>query len=580
MTQTYKIHIHNRNYLSWDICDATFLTPYTPTFELHPLENKLFTDHVFEFNHQNKPSILHSPVRTGPPIPAVLVLDKNKTYGREKKQNKGNARPLFKCVPNDIRLPPFLVPYEIKHIGFSKVFTNLYVLIQYEHWDDKHPFAKLTNTIGPVNVLPNFYEYQLFCKGLHTSIQPFHKHVSQTIGTQSHDQLIETILQKHPTIEDRTTWNVFTIDPKDCQDFDDAISLVTLENQQQMLSIYISNVSLWMDTFELWSSFSKRIATIYLPDKKRPMLPTLLSDCLCSLQANTRRFAFAMDLIIEHETIQSIQFRNVLIQVSNNFEYEEPALLSFPKYREILHLTHQLSKQYKYVTNIRDSHDVVTYFMICINYECAKKLLTHKTGIFRSTVLRSTPPYNVPDHVPDDVRKFIQVWTSTTGQYIDGSVETLNTHHELLEVDAYIHMSSPIRRLVDLLNMIQFQRTTQMVELSNAAYSFYDQRLCDLENINTTMRSIKKVQCDCAMLNACENNPSMMDQAHIGYVFDKRKKHDGLHQYTVYLPDIALFSRITTREDMDEFSSQSFKLYLFHDESNFTRKIRLQLQQN
>jgi hypothetical protein len=94
------------------------------------------------------------------------------------------------------------------------------------------------------------------------------------------------------------------------------------------------------------------------------------------------------------------------------------------------------------------------------------------------------------------------------------------------------------------------------------------------------MRLIKKVQCDCAMLDACENNPTMMDQAHIGYVFDKMTKHDGLYQYTVYLPDIALFSRITTREDMDEFSSRACKLYLFHDEANFTRKIRLQLQQN
>ena len=34
----------------------------------------------------------------------------------------------------------------------------------------------------------------------------------------------------------------------------------------------------------LWRSFTKRVSTIYLPDKKRPMLPTILSDCLCSLQ--------------------------------------------------------------------------------------------------------------------------------------------------------------------------------------------------------------------------------------------------------------------------------------------------------
>ena len=30
--------------------------------------------------------------------------------------------------------------------------------------------------------------------------------------------------------------------------------------------------------------------------------------------------------------------------------------------------------------------------------------------------------------------------------------------HEILNMDNYIHMTSPIRRLVDLLNMIRFQQ--------------------------------------------------------------------------------------------------------------------------
>ena len=42
-----------------------------------------------------------------------------------------------------------------------------------------------------------------------------------------------------------------------------------------------------------------RISTIYLPDKKRPMLPTILSDCLCSLQANKNRIAFVLDIKLE-----------------------------------------------------------------------------------------------------------------------------------------------------------------------------------------------------------------------------------------------------------------------------------------
>ena len=46
-----------------------------------------------------------------------------------------------------MRLPSFLVPYEIKNMGFSKVLTNLYVTINYDNWEEKHPRAKLDNVI-------------------------------------------------------------------------------------------------------------------------------------------------------------------------------------------------------------------------------------------------------------------------------------------------------------------------------------------------------------------------------------------------------------------------------------------------
>jgi exoribonuclease R len=49
------------------------------------------------------------------------------------------------------------------------------------------------------------------------------------------------------------------------------------------ISIYISNVPLWMEELDLWNSFSERISTIYLPDRKRPMMPLALSNCVCSL---------------------------------------------------------------------------------------------------------------------------------------------------------------------------------------------------------------------------------------------------------------------------------------------------------
>ena len=60
-----------------------------------------------------------------------------------------------------------------------------------------------------------------------------------------------------------------------------------------------------MDYLNLWSSFSKRISSIYLPDKKRSMLPTILSDCLCSLKEKENKICFVLDIYYdEHNEIK------------------------------------------------------------------------------------------------------------------------------------------------------------------------------------------------------------------------------------------------------------------------------------
>lgn len=574
----FKIHVNDRSYNSWEVFDTNKFDKVE--ISINPLENKLFSNDVFTIDN-NKVNLLHSSIRTGPSMPGVLILDGNKTYGRERKLAKNKVgRLLYKCIPDDIRLPAFLVPYEIKNMGFSKVFKNLYVTINFEDWEDKHPRAKLDNVIGPVDILDNFYEYQLYCKSLNSSIQKFQKDASKSLESKSlesksHDGIIQTIISKYPNIQDRSNqqfWNIITIDPLNSQDFDDGFSIVERADGVKQLSVYISNVTIWMDVLNLWDSFSRRISTIYLPDKKRPMLPTILSDCLCSLQENVRRVAFVMDVFIKENEIIDIQFCNAVIKVSHNYVYEDVKLLSNQRYHDILEVTENLSKKYKYINNVRNSHELVCYLMILMNYHCAKELIKHKTGVFRSTIIKRE--FSVPDTLPEEVGKFIKIWNSASGQYIDGS-EIVDTRHELLDVDAYIHITSPIRRLVDLLNMIKFQSTLGIIHLSENSVKFYEKWLNEIDYINTTMRSIRKVQCDCSLLDLCNNSPEIMEKEYDGYLFDKIYRNDGLYQYIVFLPDLKLSSRITLREDVDNFSSKKFKLYLFNDEEKFKRKIRL-----
>ena len=112
-------------------------------------------------------------------------------------------------------------------------------------------------------------------------------------------EIIENIISKYGII-DRRNQTCYSIDNSDTIEFDDAFSLWKETKadgkEYQTLSVYISNVSFWMEELELWNAFSQRIATIYLPDQKRPMLPTILSDCICSLKKGEPRIVFTMDI--------------------------------------------------------------------------------------------------------------------------------------------------------------------------------------------------------------------------------------------------------------------------------------------
>ena len=82
-----------------------------------------------------------------------------------------------------------------------------------------------------------------------------------------------------------------------------------------------------MDILELWDSFSQRISTIYLPNRKRPMLPTILSDAICSLQENRIRFAFTLDLVFNKEyELLDYSYQNTCIRVRKNYKYETDEL--------------------------------------------------------------------------------------------------------------------------------------------------------------------------------------------------------------------------------------------------------------
>jgi exoribonuclease R len=573
----YTIEIKDRLYSEWVIYQSNDETKEPVNIYVPPTDHKLFNGDMFITNKNHTIELISSTVRSSI-IPGVIILKGNKTYGRHT-----NGKFLYKCIPDDSKIPSFLVPYEMKHMGFSKVFTNLYVTIVFAEWTQKHPTGVIHQLIGEVDELVNFYEYQLYCKNLNASLQKFTKNTLKSF--KQYPELTDYICEKNPNIEDRTDWKVFSIDPEGSVDFDDAFSIRQNTNANgesiTQLSIYIANVTLWIDALQLWQDFTNRVSTIYLPDKKRTMLPTLLSDNLCSLQSKCSRFAFTVDIFISDVTneIYEINYLNTKVKLYKNYVYEEPKLLEDKEYKMLkLRVENVLSPKHQYMDKIADSHDVVQYLMIFMNYYCAKELLSHKNGIFRSVVVKPSTNTSNLDKLPEDVSKFLKMIQSFSGKYIDIKKTDEPIRHDMMNMDAYIHITSPIRRLVDLLNMIQIQKNMGLVELSSEAMLFLKSWRKNIDLINEQTRSIKKVQTDCNLLHLCSTTPELLEKIHEGYAFSKKAKtqEQDLDEYSVYLPELKLTTRVFTNTPIELYEKRNYKLYLFDNEEKFKKKIRVQ----
>ena len=150
--------------------------------------------------------------------------------------------------------------------------------------------------------------------------------------------------------------------------------------------------------------------------------------------------------------------------------------------------------------------------------------------------------------------------------------------HDIMQLKVYIHITSPIRRLVDMLNQMMLMKSFDLINnYSDDAKEFLDKWLLKMEYINNSVRSIRKIQTECNILCKCINEPDILKNIHNGVIFDKIKKNDGTFNYMVYLQDIKMLCRYITPIEVKNYSKAKFMLFVFHNEDKFKKKIRIQL---
>jgi len=506
-----------------------------------------------EHNHIPSPEQRHS-------IPGVLHYDRQ--------VRKIGKKTVYECVPDDRSLLSVDISVNDK-ASFGKVMPNQYVLFDYldqcEHGDKTiKATAQLKETIGPVTDLENFYDYRVFCKDLFCSRRKF---ATRVVNQLKKSEFI-------PTGEDRLDRHIITIDSAETQDYDDALGF-----QNGVLSVYISNVPDFMEKHGLWEQMRKSpVSTIYLPGKKRSMLPTVLSDNVLSLVEGQNRNVFCMDIDLNDD--MKVSFCNATIRVTKNHHYESSDLLSNEIYGEVFLAVRALIDRYKYIKDVTNSFQLIEYLMIFMNHQTGTILHQKQMGIFRS--LEMSNPIHTPEQIldqksdessePNELESILPnpiltMWKNANSSYTSASES--GSKHDILQLNNYVHITSPIRRLVDLLNMMVLQHTCSINTYGESALNCYGFWLEHIDKINKDTKSIKKVQNECFALHVCANTERRDFRACV-----LENLNNGM--YIVFIEDIKYIGKVHVDRGLREGEYVQVRLYVMYNESSFSRKIRLE----
>jgi len=123
----------------------------------------------------------------------------------------------------------------------------------------------------------------------------------------------------------------FTIDPDDAKDFDDALSLETLDHGEVRVGVHIADVSAYVKGgTALDREAQRRGNSTYLVGTVVPMLPEKLSNGLCSLVEAQDRLAKAVFLTFDRAgRLKATAFANTVIRSRKRLTYRQAYALLF-----------------------------------------------------------------------------------------------------------------------------------------------------------------------------------------------------------------------------------------------------------
>ncbi|KAI8426374.1 hypothetical protein MSG28_005223 [Choristoneura fumiferana] len=251
--------------------------------------------------------------------------------------DKNRQKALF--VPRDHRIPRLNIPFTSWPDNFyqnSKSYENTLFLAKIIDWFDlRFATGKIIQSIGQSGDM--ITETKAILAQTDLDVTPFGREYRHLYPRLDYKIPEEEILLR----EDCRKLCIFSIDPSNCRDIDDAVSCRKLDNGNYEIGVHISDVSFFLtESTELDEKVAEKATTIYLVDKAYHMLPEELC-MLCSLFPGVDKLAFSVFWeITENAEVLSHRFAKTVIHSCSQLAYEhaqailedrEDAEISFPE---------------------------------------------------------------------------------------------------------------------------------------------------------------------------------------------------------------------------------------------------------
>ncbi|KAE8618468.1 hypothetical protein XENTR_v10009392 [Xenopus tropicalis] len=233
-------------------------------------------------------------------------------------QGKNAQRVLV--MPWDYRIPKIRISTQQ-----AEALQDYRVVVRIDSWESTslYPNGHFVRVLGRTGNLEAEIATILVENSI--SVNPFSEAQLAEMPSNTPESPWQVKPEEGDRLDLRKTHLVFSIDPKGCEDVDDALSIRKLPSGHLELGVHIADVTHFVppNTYTDIEARS-RATTYYLADRRYDMLPLILSADLCSLLGGVDRYAVSVIWEMDSSTyeIRRVWYGRTIIRSSYKLSYE------------------------------------------------------------------------------------------------------------------------------------------------------------------------------------------------------------------------------------------------------------------